>query len=59
MSARTIEDWFYRYRKDGLRGLEPKARADAGSTSIATDLRDLLLRAKREKWPQNGHVGPF
>jgi len=49
VSARTIEDWFYRHRKDGLRGLEPKTRADAGSTSIATDLRDLLLRAKREK----------
>lgn len=49
LSARTIEDWFYRYRKHGLRGLEPSTRSDMGSTTLDSALRDLLLRAKREK----------
>lgn len=49
LSARTIEDWYYRWRKDGLDGLETATRSDAGTTSVAPKIRDLLIRAKREK----------
>ena len=49
LSARTIEDWYYRWRKDGLDGLEPTTRSDAGTTTIEPEIRDLLIRAKREK----------
>lgn len=49
LSARTIEDWYYRWRRDGLQGLEPRARSDAGSTALPPEVADLLLRAKKEK----------
>jgi putative transposase len=50
LSARTIESWYYRYRRKGLAGLEPTARGDSGtSRSMSAEVCDLLVRAKREK----------
>lgn len=49
LSARTIEDWYYRWRKHGLVGLEPSTRADAGTTKLDEKVCELLRRAKREK----------
>lgn len=50
ISARTIETWYYRHRQGGLAALEPESRSDAGtSRSISEAVRDLVVRAKREK----------
>jgi transposase len=50
VSARTIEAWYYRYRRRGLAGLAPTCRGDRGtSRSMSAEVADLVLRAKREK----------
>lgn len=50
LSARTLENWLYDYRKRGLEALEPNGRAaEDPAPSIDRDLADKLVRAKREK----------
>ena len=50
LSARTIESWYYAYRRRGFKGLWPEARGDCKtSRSIRPEVADLILRAKREK----------
>lgn len=49
ISARTIEGWYYAYKKGGLSALRPEDRSDLGVTDIRAELADLLLRAKREQ----------
>jgi putative transposase len=50
LSARTIESWFYAYKKSGLDALHPETRCDRGkSRAIGPDVADLIVRAKREK----------
>ena len=48
ISARTIEDWYYAYRKGGFKALFPQTRVDRNTTSIRRDVAELLLKAKRE-----------
>ncbi len=45
---RTIENWFYAWRKGGLDALEHVDRSDRGRTHIRGELQDLLLTLKRE-----------
>ena len=45
---RTIENWFYAWRKGGLEALERVDRSDRGRTHIRGELQDLLLNLKRE-----------
>lgn len=45
---RTIESWFYAWRKGGLKALEQVDRSDRGRTHIRAELQDLLLKLKRE-----------
>lgn len=50
LSARTIESWYYAYRRGGFRALFPEVRADRGkSRAIEPEVAELVLRAKREK----------
>jgi len=50
LSPRTIEDWYYRYRKGGFAALYPGDRSDLGrSRAIGSELSDLILKIKREK----------
>ncbi len=50
LSARTIEAWYYAYRRDGLDALLPQRRRDRGtSRAIAPQVADLIVRAKRER----------
>lgn len=50
LSARTIEAWFYDWRRKGLDGLRPGPRADSGSSrAIRKELIEWILRAKKEK----------
>ena len=45
---RTIENWFYAWRKGGLEALERVDRSDRGRTQIRDELQGLLLKLKRE-----------
>ena len=50
ISARTIETWYYAHREGGFAALMPAPREDCGtSRSIPEQVRDLVVRAKREK----------
>lgn len=50
VTARTVEEWYYRYRHGGLEALEPRDRSDAGTTRrIDPEIAELIVRAKREK----------
>lgn len=45
----TLERWYYAYRRDGLEGLRPGRRSDAGrAAALEPDVRDLLLAIRRE-----------
>jgi transposase InsO family protein len=50
LSARTIESWYYAYKRRGFKGLWPETRSDCRtSRSIRPEVTDLIVRAKREK----------
>jgi putative transposase len=50
LSARTIESWYYAHRRGGFEALSPGTRSDRGqSRAIASEVAELILRAKREK----------
>lgn len=47
--ASTIERWYYAYRAEGLAGLMPQRRADAGrGRTLDASIRKLLLDIRRE-----------
>lgn len=46
---KTLEEWFYRYRRGGLDGLKPQPRSDRGTVrAIAPELVELVCALKRE-----------
>lgn len=50
LSARTVEAWFYAYKRGGFAALLPKTRSDSHtSRAIRPELADIIVRAKREK----------
>ena len=50
LSPRTVEAWFYAYKKGGFEALFPQTRCDRNQTrSIRPEVIDLLVRAKLEK----------
>ncbi len=50
VSARTIEAWYYAYRRGGFAALFPSDRADRGrSRAIAPEIAAWILRVKRER----------
>jgi len=49
VAARTIENWYYAYKKRGFAALMPHDRSDLGKSDIRPELADLLIRAKRER----------
>lgn len=54
ISAATIEEWLYAYRRNGFEALKPKVRSDKGaSRAIRKELADALLAAKKEH-PRRG-----
>ena len=48
LSEKTIEAWFYAWRRGGIEALTPKARADRGQSKIAPEVQAAILAAKRE-----------
>ena len=50
LSARTIEDWYYAYKRGGWKALLPTPRTDRQrSRAIRPELAEKLLAAKRQK----------
>jgi putative transposase len=47
VGAKTIQAWYYAWRRLGLDGLAPKPRADRGASKIAPALQEAILAAKR------------
>lgn len=46
---KTVEEWYYRYKKYGLSGIEKRSRADHGRIrSIPEDMGELILLMKKE-----------
>src|SRR5215472_19319657 len=50
LSARTLESWYYAYRRGGFHALFPQDRADRGrSRAISAEVAEQILRVKRER----------
>lgn len=50
LKARTIESWYYAYRRGGFHALYPRDREDRGrSRAIPAELAEQILRVKRER----------
>ena len=48
LGEKTIEAWYYVWRKDGIDGLIPKVRIDRGQSKLTPALQEAVLAAKRE-----------
>ncbi len=48
IGEKTIQAWFYTWRREGLDGLAAKPRADRGSSKISPAVQTAVLAAKRE-----------
>ena len=49
VSAKTIERWYYVWKKKGIEGLAPKERRDRGKTHIPTSIQSSLIELKKEQ----------
>jgi putative transposase len=47
LGEKTIQAWYYAWRRNGLDALVPKPRADRGSSKISPGLQEVILAAKR------------
>jgi transposase InsO family protein len=48
LSEKTIEAWYYAWRRGGLDALIPKVRSDRGQSKIAPEVQEAILAAKRK-----------
>ena len=48
IAEKTIEGWYYTYRREGLEGLVPRTRSDFGKSKLSQAVQDAILDAKRE-----------
>jgi putative transposase len=48
LGEKTIQAWFYAWRREGIAGLTPKVRADLGQSKISPAIQEAVLAAKRE-----------
>ena len=48
LGEKTIEAWYYAWRRHGIEGLTPKVRTDRGVSKLSADIQNALLAAKRE-----------
>ena len=56
VAEKTLQIWFYRYRREGLAGLAPKQRCDHGLSKISAAVQERLLAAKRENPRRSLHM---
>lgn len=48
LGEKTIEAWFYTWRRAGVEALAPKPRSDRGASKLAPEIQAAILDAKRE-----------
>ncbi|MGE5204823.1 MAG: DDE-type integrase/transposase/recombinase [Chlamydiota bacterium] len=48
IGEKTIEAWYYAWRRDGIEGLVPKPRSDRGVSKLPTAVQEAVLAAKRD-----------
>ena len=48
LGAKTIEAWYYAWKRDGIEGLMPQERCDRGVSKFAPEIQEAVLNAKRE-----------
>ena len=48
ISEKTIEAWYYRWLKEGVDGLAPKARNDMGRSKMSSALQEAIILCKKE-----------
>lgn len=48
VGEKTLEDWYYRWRREGIEGLVPKARIDQGLSKLPPAVQQAILAAKEE-----------
>lgn len=48
IGEKTIEAWYYAWRRDGIEGLMPKPRNDQGVSKLPTAVQEAVLAAKRD-----------
>ena len=48
IGEKTIEAWYYAWRKHGIEGLAPKPRADLGVSKISARVQEAIIAAKRD-----------
>jgi hypothetical protein len=48
LSEKTIEAWYYAWKKQGINALEPKRRIDRDQSKIPGVLQSALIKAKLE-----------
>lgn len=48
LAEKTLQAWFYQYRRDGLEGLAPRKRCDHGRSKLTAAVQEALIAAKRE-----------
>jgi transposase InsO family protein len=48
LSVKTIQCWYYAWRKGGFDALVPKSRNDRGHSKISAAVQEAILEAKRE-----------
>jgi len=48
ISGKTIEAWFYRWKKGSIEALVPKPRCDKGVSRLPQEIQDFIVQAKQE-----------
>ncbi len=48
LGEKTVQAWYYAWRRDGIAGLTPKVRVDRGQSKISPAIQEAVLAAKRE-----------
>ncbi len=48
VAEKTIEGWYYKYRREQLDGLSPKVRSDRGMSKLPLDIQDIIIKSKKE-----------
>jgi len=48
ISEKTIEAWYYAWRRGGIDALTPRPRADRGQSKLPAEIQAAILAAKRE-----------
>ena len=48
LGEKTIQGWYYDWRRQGMAGLVPQIRQDRGQSKLAPTIQEAILAAKRE-----------